>query len=244
MIKINMFKDIKLKGYSFIEGFPGAGLVGPMTISYMVDKLKMKYAGYVEGDNFPPLISIHKRQPVPPIRVYYSEEYKIVTIFAEFAITLDLVSELSDTVYKFICDNGISGIYSIGGIPMQMDTNTPFAVTSNAATAKKAASAGLKPIEEGVATGISALLIIKAAMGNLNEINIMIPVKQNIVDPGYAETAIQSLNKLLNLKIDVTDLDKEAKAVQAKIKEIINKHKESHENYKNAIDNTGPSMYA
>ena len=31
------------------------------------------------------------------------------------------------------------------------------------------------------------------------------------MDPKYAEQAIKSLNKLLNLNIDMTDLDKEAK---------------------------------
>ncbi len=48
----------------------------------------------------------------------------------------------------------------------------------------------------------------------------------------------------MNLKIDVTELDKEAKMVEAKIREIINKHKESHDTYKKAVESTGPSMYA
>jgi predicted ATP-grasp superfamily ATP-dependent carboligase len=41
---------------------------------------------------------------------------------------------------------------------------------------------------------------------------------------------LSSLNKLMNLNIDVTDLDKEAKMVEAKIREIISKHKETHDN--------------
>jgi len=92
---------------------------------------------------------------------------------------------------------------------------------------------------------VSALLLMKAALDKGNDICIMVPVHQNIADPAYAEIAITSLNKLMNLNIDITDLDKEAKIVQAKIKEIISKHKESHESYKKAVDDTsGPSMYA
>jgi len=246
MIEIKMFKEVNFKGYTFIEGFPGAGLVGPMTISYIVDKLGMKYVGYLSSDQFPPLVSIHKNQPMPPIRVYVAEKEKLCTIFAEFAISMEMIAEISNVVYDFMKKNGISSIYSIGGIPMKAEdeNKTPFVITSSADTSKAAASAGLKPIDEGVATGISALLLIKATMDKLPDTNIMVPVQQGIIDPMYAEIAIEKLNKLMNLNIDVTELDKEAKMVEAKIRELINKHKESLDSHKKAVDSTGPSMYA
>jgi uncharacterized protein len=246
MIEIKLFKDISFKGYTFIEGFPGAGLVGPMTISYIIDKLDMKYVGYLQSDSFPPLVSVHKNEPVPPIRIYCTDNEKIMTIFAEFAITIDLVSELSKVIYDFIKKQGIKGVYSIGGIPSsgEPEDKTPFIIASNKAALESAKNTGLRPVEEGVATGVSALILVKSAMDGMNDVNIMVPVQQNIIDPIYAVVAIQSLNKLMSLNIDVTELDKEAKAVEAKIKELINKHKETHENYKKAIDSTGPSMYA
>lgn len=246
MIEIKLFKETSFRGYTFIEGFPGAGLVGPMTISYIIDKLGMKYVGYLEGDRFPPLVSIHKNIAMPPIRIYCGEKEKLVTIFAEFAITVDIISELSNVIYNFITKNGISAIYSIGGIPASSSTEkTSFVITSNAAAAKRALDAGMKPIEEGVATGVNALLLARSTMDNLEDTNIMVPVQQNIIDPMYAETAIQNLNKLLDLNIDVTELDKEAKMVEAKIREVMSKHKEVHENYKKGVeDSSGPSMYA
>ena len=113
-----MFKKVNLEGSTFVEGFPGVGLVGPMSISYMIDKLQMEYVGYLEGQNFPPLISIHKGQPMPPVRVYCSAKSKVVTIFAEFSMPLELVKDVSDAVYAFIQKSKIATIYSIGGIPM------------------------------------------------------------------------------------------------------------------------------
>ena len=157
MIEIKMIKDVNLKGCTFIEGFPGIGLVGPMAISYIIDKLNMTYIGYMESDSFPPLVSIHKGEPMPSIRVYYAEKEKLVTIFAEFAIPMALISELTATIYDFVKKNGIPNIYSIGGIPAEPDNNqTPFVIASNSAITKNAISAGLRPIEEGVATGVRA----------------------------------------------------------------------------------------
>jgi len=245
MIEIKLFKQLDFKDYTLIEGFPGAGLVGPMTISYIIDKLQMQYIGYLQSETFPPLVSIHKGEAMPPIRVYCAEKEKLLTIFAEFAITIELVSEMSKTVYDFIRKNNITKIYSIGGIPAQGENDkTPFVISSDPAILKSAKDNGMKPVEEGVATGVSALLLMKASMDKLKDTNIMVPVQQNIIDPLYAEIAINGLNKLMNLNIDVAELDKEAKMVEAKIKTLVNKHKESLESHKKAIDDTGPSMYA
>ncbi|MDE1865439.1 MAG: proteasome assembly chaperone family protein [Candidatus Micrarchaeota archaeon] len=250
MMEITMLKKVDLSGATFVEGFPGIGLVGPMSISYMIDKLDMECVGYIDSQNFPPLISIHKGEPMHPIRLYYSKQNQIITIFAEFAIPLDLVYEITETVYGFVTKNKIKVIYSIGGLPIGMQPGqqakggTVFGVASKKSLSTKMQKAELKPIVEGVSTGVSAMLLVKSKADELDNINLMVAVQPGIVDPRYAESAIICLNKLMELDIDISDLEREAKEVEAKISEIISKHKESHENYKNAVGDSGPSMYA
>lgn len=246
MIELKLFKKMDFSGYSFIEGFPGFGLVGPMAISYIIDKLHLDYVGYLESEDFPPLISIHKNTPMAPIRVYRSEKQKIVTIFAEFAIPLELMHKLTDTIYEFIRSNKISKIFSIGGIPMQTNATekSTFVLASLPSLVKAAQDAGFKPVGEGVATGISALLLIRASLDKIPDTNIMIPITQNVINPLYAELAIKSLTKLMKLNVDTTDLDKEAKVVEARIRELAKKHAESSESLKKSVNGTGPSMYA
>jgi uncharacterized protein len=246
MIDIKMFKQVNMKGFTFIEGFPGAGLVGPMTISYIIDKLKLEYVGYLVSNDFPPLVSIHKNEPMPPIRIYCStgtKSAKIVTIFAEFAIPLELVSPLSAAVYKFIKDNGISDIYSIGGIPVDKPTNNVFVLASTTKILSIAQSAGLKTVGEGVATGVSAMLLMNAALDKLPDMNIMVPILPDTITPKYAELAIASLDKFIKLNIDIDELEKEAQEVEAKIRDIISKHRESHNTLKKDVY-SGPSLYA
>ena len=149
-----------------------------MCISYMIDKLKMEYIGYVESESFPPLVSIHKSVPMPPIRVYTLQSKKVVTIFAEFAIPIELVTELSSSIYAFIKKAGISRIYSIGGIPMQLQPavgssdSTVYVAASKPALVSIAQKAGFKPIEEGVSTGVGALLLLKSTLDKMDDINV------------------------------------------------------------------------
>ena len=233
-----------LKGYTMIEGFPGIGLVGPMAISYIIEKLGMDYIGYLESDEFPPLVSIHHRMPMPPIRVYASDKYKVVTIFAEFAVPMNMIYDVTNAVYGFINENGIKGILSIGGIPRLDKQDVVFTLASTGDQIKIAEKAGLKPIEEGVATGISALLLEYSARDGFQDTGILVPIVQEMIDPKYAELAIKSINTLLHLKIDTAELEKEAKLIESKIREMIKKHTESHEDLKRSITGSGPSMYA
>jgi len=244
MIEIKMLEKIDLGGATMIEGFPGIGLVGPMAISYLIDKLGMSYIGYIDSNEFPPLVSIHKGEPMPPVRLYYSDKYNIVTIFAEFAMPLEIVHELTTAVYNFIKSNKIKKIISISGIPTTSESTTTFAIASLDSLNGEIAKIGMKPISEGVASGVNALLLMMAKLDGISDINVLVPVMQDIIDPKYAEYAIDNLNKLLNLNIDTSDLKKEAAEVEAKIQDLIKKHSESHKSYKKTIDESGPSMYA
>jgi len=244
MINIKMLKKLDLSGAIMIEGFPGIGLVGPMAISYIIDKLGMAYIGYMESEEFPPLVSIHKGEPMPPVRLYYSEKFKIATIFAEFALPVELVGSITNAVYSFITANKIKEIISISGIPSSEGGVHSFAIASLNSLNAEIQKAGMKPIEEGVASGVNALLLMKAKLDSLPDINILVPVEQDIIDPKYAENAIDTLNKLLDLNIDTSELKKEAEEVEAKIQELIKKHSESHRSYKKVVEASGPSMYA
>ena len=245
MINIKQLKKQTLKGYTFVEGFPGIGLVGPMAISYIIDKLHMEYIGYIESSDFPPLVAIHGNRPMPPIRMYADAKTKMFTILAEFAIPVSTTYALSEAVYEFIKKAGIAKIVSIAGIPNQMAVgDSIFVISSTDTTRKEAQKVGLKAVGEGVATGVSALLLMSATFDALPDIDILVPVDPNILDPKYAELAVGIVNKLLKLKVDISELDKEAKQVEEKIRELLSKNKQVQDAHKKAVDAAGPSMYA
>lgn len=247
MVDFKIFEKINLKGYTFLEGFPGAGLVGPMAISYIIDKLGMRYIGYVDSSEFPPLIAIHNNKPMPPVRIYADEKTKVVTILAEFAVPIDVTYDLANKLFDFIKANEISRIISIGGLPSQqqnIESGTVFAITSTEGVKKDIQKAGLKQVGEGVATGVSALMLLNAVIEGIPDIDVLVPVDPNVLDPKYAELAIITINKLIKLNVDVAELDREAKEVEEKIRELLKQHKQATDIHKKVIDEAGAPMYA
>ena len=246
MISIKIDDDKGLKGYTLIEAFPGIGLVGPMAGSYMVEKLGMQNIGYIDGDMFPPIASIHNSIPMRPARIYKSEKYKFILMISEFTIPPMLVQQLADEILSFARKYAIKSIVSVGGIPSQKPAERIYVASSDKDILKKAVKVGIKPLQEGVVAGVSAALLVKARDYNRRSFEVMAEVDPRITDPKYAETAIEGLNKLLDMDIDLDELDKEAKEVEAKIRELLKKVRDSHEQYSEGSTppETGPSMYA
>jgi uncharacterized protein len=242
-MEIMLFKDQSLKGYTLIEGFPGIGLVGPMAGSYLIEKLKMDYIGYLRSEMFPPIAAVHNGVPMFPARIYKNEEYKLVLFIAEFTIPAAAIRSISGELLAFARKYGINRLVSVGGMPASKPTEDIFMVSNDPSALKKVAKLGINPIDEGVVAGVSAELLVNSQALKLPVMDILVEVDPSITNPKYAELAITGLNKLLDIDIDLSELDKEAKEVEEKIKEMMKKVKDSHEHYSGG-EETGPSMYA
>ncbi len=244
MISIKLFKELNLKGYSMIEAFPGAGLVGAMAGSYIIEKLEMEYVGHIESEQFPPIAAIHGGVPMYPARLYMDKKTKLIVVLSEFTIPSELIYPLSMELLSFIKKYGIARIISISGMPSTKAGDGVFIATQSAALLKKANSAGIKPISEGVIAGISAILMVNSSQMNVPMLDLLVEVNPQIMDPKYAELAIGGLNKIMDMSIDLKDLEEESKVVEAKIRDLMKKMKETHDTYTNATEAAGPSMYA
>lgn len=244
MIEIRLFGEQDLEGYTLIEGFPGVGLVGPMANSYIIENLNMEYIGYIYSDGFPPITTIHGNKPMFPVRVYKDEKDKLAVIISEFTIPTGLVYQLAEEITEFVRKHKIEEIISIGGIPNQKPKDAAYFITSGDKLSDRIKKSGITPIEEGVVAGVSAILLVNGAQYNIPTVDLLVEVNPTIMDPKYAEVAILNLNKIINVKINTEELEREAKLVEAKVREILKNTKDSHESYTKAVDATGPSMYA
>ncbi len=240
MIEIVLHSEVNLKGYTLIEGFPGAGLVGPMAASYMIEKLGMSSIGHIESDLFPPIAAVHDGVPMHTARLYMDTKNKLVVVLSEFTIPQNVVYQLANELLSFIRKTGISRVVSIGGMPAQKQSDITYIISSDPETVKKATKEGLKPVREGVIAGVSALLITGAREFKIPMTNLLVEVDPAVMDPKYAEIAIQGLQKLMNIDIDLQDLEKEAKEVESRVRDMMKQAKTSREHYSKAEEVSGP----
>jgi len=53
-----------------ILGFPGNGLIGTFTLSYVIQHLKMEIVGEVNHPDLPPTVFVENGEVIGPIRIY------------------------------------------------------------------------------------------------------------------------------------------------------------------------------
>jgi uncharacterized protein len=225
MIQIKLAKEQSLKGYTLLEAFPGVGLVGAMAGSYIIEKLEMENIGRIESDYFPPIAAIHGTIPMFPARIYKNEQIKLILFMAEFSIPPQLIYQLSQEMLSFSRKYGISRIVSVGGLPSQKPTEKIYLASSDTSISKAASKLGINPIQDGLIAGVSASLLTYSREYGIPTLDILVEVNPALMDPKYAELAITGLNKLLEIEIDLSELHKEAKLVEARIKEMLKKLK-------------------
>lgn len=245
MIEIKLNGDQDLNGYTLIELFPSMGLVGAMAGSYMIEKLNMECIGYLKSDLFPPIAAVHDSKPMLPARVYKSSSLKLVLFMAEFIIPPQLITPLAAELLSFSRKYKISRMVSVGGLPSKSPGDSIYAVSSTD-IGQQMQKAGIMPIGEGMIGGVSALLLNNAAEYGIPVLDILVEVNPLIMDPKYAELAITGLNRILSINIDLAELHKEVKLVEAKIHETMKKVKE-HQDHMESGEPPVPSdqsMYA
>ena len=229
----------KFKKPVLVEGFPGLGLVGTISASYLVEKLKMEPLGYITGDQFPPLAAVHNHRPLYPARMYYSAKYDLIVFISEFVIPIGTVNELADKIYEFARKNRVVRIVSLGGITMKGEQDKVFAIASlPGLSAELEKLPAVKLIKEGATTGVTGVLLARGAVEEYPVISLLAESQEGYMDPKAAAMVLEVLSEMLRFDIDTTALENEAKEIDTKVKDVMSKAKTSHTEYKK-VQNEG-----
>jgi len=222
-IKRIMLKSIKGKKPYLVIGFPGTGLVGSIALAQYCDETKSEFIGYVESPYLAPLASIHNYKPLPAVRIHYIREHNVVIFFSEMTIPVKLSLAFSQEILKLASELGSEYIISIGGIVMNKPKPIYYVTTAEKLT-EKLRKLGT-PIKEGATTGITALLLTKGKLLGKKMISILAQVSNDYIDPTAAANALDTLGKIINKKINTSELLKEASIIKNQTKENVVKSK-------------------
>ena len=210
------------KKFTLINGLPDVGLVGLVAASHIVSSLKMEEVGSVESDLFPPMIVLHNGLPKSPIRLFANQS--LVVIMGETAIPASMTRSLADAIVNWAASRNAELVVSIGGMAVQnrqdLDVPKVFAALSSKALEKKVGDAA-EVLDEGYIVGAYALMLRKCAEINLPAITLLTQSFYNYPDPEAAAAALNALNKILGLKVEVSDLLQKGEDIRLRARDVM-----------------------
>lgn len=227
VLEIVETKNISLKGFTFIEGFPDLGLAGTIGTKYLVDKLKFEQFGYIDSKLFLPMLRIQNGSPLHPVRLYVNKKSRVAAVIAEQMINNTLAAEMAQTLVAWVKKKGVSRVISTSGVRIP-EGKSLYAFASNEKSKKVLKENKIELIENGITSGVTALLMLGLKDNNIEAFCLLGNAKNN-ADYNAAAEVVKAICKLTKMSIDVGPLLEDAKKMEKVLTEHLKTLEEAQE---------------
>ena len=107
---------IRLNDAIMVAGFPGPGLVGSISVSYIIEKQKMHQIGYVDSDFIVPGVIYIGGKLRHPFRIYSNDEGTACVLVCDAPVILYGIRSVLNAVVTWAKHNGVREIMVLEGI--------------------------------------------------------------------------------------------------------------------------------
>ena len=225
---------IELKNPVLVEGLPGLGMVGRIAARYLAKQLKAKKLANLYSPHFPYYVLVNKKGSVRLLRgeFYFwkneaGENDLIFFTGDSQAQTIEGQYDVASCILDFAERNNVKVVATIGGYrkevektPKVIAASTSSELLNKALQAKAIASPAGNPI-----VGTAGLLLGLARFKKIDAVCLLGETRGYLPDPRAAKSVLEVLQKMLNVKIDLSGLDREVE----KSKKIVERMREIEE---------------
>jgi hypothetical protein len=225
---------IELKNPVLVEGLPGLGMVGRIATRYLAKQLKAKKLANLYSPHFPYYVLVNKKGSVRLLRgeFYFwrneAGENDLVFFTGDSqAQTIEGQYEVASCILDFAKRNNVKLVVTIGGYRKEVEeaskvvaVSTSSELLNKALQAKAIASPAGNPI-----VGTAGLLLGMARFRKIEAVCLLGETRGYLPDPSSAKSVLEVLQKMLNVKVDLSGLDREVE----KSKEIVERMREIEE---------------
>jgi uncharacterized protein len=113
---ISTNKTIRLNDAIMIAGFPGPGLVGSMSVSYIIEQQKMHQIGYIDSDFIVPGVIYIGGKLRHPFRIYANDEGTACVLVCDAPVILSGIRSVLNAVVIWAKYNGVREIMVLEGM--------------------------------------------------------------------------------------------------------------------------------
>lgn len=243
--EIKLIKNIKtLKNPVLFVGLPGIGLVGKISVDYLIKELSPKptLIGKIFSDSFPP--AVHEKNSV--LELIYDEIYLYKTKTKDFlfiagpvqppltnTINSDQHYEFSEKIALFAKKHKIKEIYTFAGLNIgdKRITSKPkvICVSTDLKTKENILKKKISNLhfqdkgQDALISGVAGLLLgISYESHKIPGCCLMGETNSKLTygDPSSAKQVLEVVDSIFKLKINLKKIDESAKKIEKSFSEI------------------------
>ena len=217
-------KKTVLKSPIIFAGFVGAGLVGPLSVGYMIEKLKMKEIAYLRSRHLPPSTVFMQGRLRHPFRLYSNNDGTICAVICEITLPFGL-HDIVNTILDWAEKNGSHEIVILDGVASKTHDGKAFCAAEED-LCRVMESNDIDMIPQGFITGVAGGLLNECLMRPIQGITLLVKANDKGADPLAAATLLDAVNRAYGLNINTSDLRKKKKRIGEDFRELSDKYTE------------------
>ena len=217
-------KKTVLKSPIIFAGFVGAGLVGPLSVGYMIEKLKMEEIAYLRSKHLPPSTVFMQGRLRHPFRLYSNNDGTICAVICEITLPFGL-HDIVNTILDWAEEKGSHEIVILDGVASATHDDKAFCAAEDD-LCRVMEDIDIKMIPQGFITGVVGGLLNECLVRKIQGVTLLVKASEKGADPLAAATLVEAVNRAYSMKIDTTELRKYKKKIGADFKELSDKYVE------------------
>jgi hypothetical protein len=215
---VKEFVEIQPNNPILIEGLPGLGLVGKITLRYMIRQLNAKKIAYLYSPHFPYFVLVNKKGNVRLLRgafYYYKNpngQHDIILFTGDSqSQTIEGQYEIADQILVFSEKHNVKTIATIGGYRMEpKEKPKVFIAATSQEILDKALNAGAYLSTSGSPiVGTAGLILGLAKFKKIDALCLLGETRGYLPDPLSAKSVLEILKGTFNFELDLKGLDEE-----------------------------------
>ena len=215
----------KLKNPIIFAGFVGAGLVGTISVDYIINKLDMKEIGFLRSKHLPPSTVFMQGRLRHPFRLYASNDGNICAIICEIIINREGLYTIASAILDWAEEKGSNEIVILDGVASDKHDKKAFCA-AEVDLCRVMEEHGIKMIPQGFITGISGGILNECLIRKIQGVTLLAKADETMPDIPAAVTLIESLNKVYAINVDTKELKKQKNQIGNELKELSTKYTE------------------
>ena len=216
-------KKVDLKSPLIFAGFVGAGLVGPIAVGHMIEKIGMKEIGYMRSKHLPPSTVFMRGRLRHPFRFYANKEGTVCAIICEITLRMEGVYTIVGAILDWAKEKGSNEIIILDGVASNEHDQKAYCAAEED-LCRVMADKNINVIPHGFITGIPGGILNECLIREIQGVALLVKANKLLPDPEAAATLIEAVNKMYEMQIDVSDLKKEKERIGAELEELSQKY--------------------
>jgi len=218
-------KKTVLKSPIIFAGFVGAGLVGPLSVGYVIDKLQMEEIGYLRSRHLPPSTVFMQGRLRHPFRFYANNDGTICAIICEITLQMEGLYDIISTILDWAEEKGSHEIVILDGVAGATHDDKAFCAAEDD-LCRVMENNNIEMIPQGFITGVAGGILNECLVRRIQGVTLLVRASDKKPDPLAAATLVDAVNRAYQMSIDTTELRKKKKRLGADFKELSDKYTE------------------